>query len=78
VFLHVARGLPSTAIAIKAMPLAEFAEAAILMLPFLMLDPFVGELMVTLGGGAGGGGGAEEVVVTEMPDAWPEVLPAAS
>ena len=51
------------------MPFAEFADTAILALPFNVL-PFVGELITALGAGAG--------VVTETPDDCADVLPAAS
>jgi hypothetical protein len=46
--VHVAKVLPSTVIVIDAMPLAEFAETATLTLP-LIVDPFTGDLIVTVG-----------------------------
>jgi hypothetical protein len=70
---HVARGLPSAVIVIDAMPFAEFADTAILALPFNIL-PFVGELIATLGAETDVGAG----VVTDTLDDWEEVLPAAS
>jgi hypothetical protein len=81
VLVHVARGLPSTMIVIDAMPPARLAEVVILTLLLTILAPFFGELIVTLGapsGGGGGGAGAAACVVTETPDDWAEVLPAAS
>lgn len=47
--VHVARVLLSLVIVIDLMPIDEIAEMAILMLPFAV-DPFVGELIATLGG----------------------------
>ena len=70
---HVARGLPSAVIVIDAMPFAEFAETAILALPFNTL-PLVGELIATLGAEADVGAG----VVRDALADWAEVLPAAS
>jgi len=70
---HVASVLLSPVIVIDAMPIAEFAETAILMLPF-GVDPFVGELIETLGGGSV----VVADVVTDTLDDWVEVLPAAS
>ena len=60
-------------IVIDAMPFAEFAETAILALPFNTL-PLVGELIATLGAEADVGAG----VVTDALADWAEVLPAAS
>ena len=60
-------------IVIDAMPFAEFAETAILALPFTTL-PFDGELIATLGAKTGVGAG----IVTDTLDDWAEVLPAAS
>jgi hypothetical protein len=71
--LQVARGLPSAVIVMEAMPIGEFAEIAILTLPF-GVAPFVGESITTLGAGT-------EVVasvVTDTFDDWAELLPAAS
>ena len=71
--VHAAKGVPSAVIVIDLMPFAEFADTVILALPFNTL-PFVGELIATLGAGTGAGAG----VVTDTPDDWADVLPAAS
>ena len=73
-FSHVVRVLSSPVIVIDAMPMAEFAETAMLTLPF-GVDPFVGELIATLGDVDSG---AVMSVVTDTLDDWLEVLPAAS
>ena len=58
---------------IDAMPFAEFAETAILALPFSTL-PFDGEAIATLGAETGVGAGVE----MDTLDDWADVLPAAS
>jgi len=67
--LQVARGLPSPVMVIDAMPAAELAETPTLTLPFATA-PFFGESIATLGAEAG--------IVTDTPDDWADVLPAAS
>jgi hypothetical protein len=47
--VHVASGLPSTVIVSFAMPLAEFADTAMLAL-LLIVAPLIGEVIVIVGG----------------------------
>jgi len=65
--VHVARELPSPVI--NAMPIAEFAETPILMLP-LTVAPLLGGLNCYAGGWAD--------IAMDTLDDWAEVLPAAS
>jgi len=74
-FVHIAMGLPSPVTVIDAMPLGEFAETAILTLPFTV-DPLVGALTATLGGEADVVTGVS--VVTDTLDDCDDVLPATS